>query len=139
MLYCRILRSTHPHAKISAIDTSRALKRKGVLAVITGKDLPIPYGILPVSQDEEALCVEKVRMVGDPVAAVAALDEETAEAALEDIRVEYEPLPTVMSVQEGLAETDAQIHEYADQETSTNCVPGIRRHGRRVFRGRSYP
>jgi len=115
MLYCRILRSTHPHAKISAIDTSRALKRKGVLAVITGKDLPIPYGILPVSQDEEALCVEKVRMVGDPVAAVAALDEETAEAALEDIRVEYEPLPTVMSVQEGLAETDAQIHEYADQ------------------------
>ena len=114
MLYCRILRSTHPHAKISAIDTSRALKRKGVLAVITGKDLPIPFGILPVSQDEEALCVEKVRMVGDPVAAVAALDEETAEAALEDIRVEYEPLPTVMSVQEGLAETDAQIHEYAD-------------------------
>ena len=54
-------------------------------------------------------------MVGDPIAAVAALDEETAEAALEDIRVEYEPLPTVMSVQEGLAETDAQIHEYADQ------------------------
>ncbi|HCP36030.1 MAG TPA: hypothetical protein DIT94_16670, partial [Deltaproteobacteria bacterium] len=65
--------------------------------VITGKDLPIPYGILPVSQDEEALCVEKVRMVGDPVAAVAALDEETAEAALDDIQVEYEPLPSVMS------------------------------------------
>ena len=80
MLYCRILRSTHPHARILKIDTALALKRKGVIAVITGKDLPIPYGILPVSQDEEALCVDKVRIVGDPVAAVAALDEETAEA-----------------------------------------------------------
>ena len=115
MLYCRILRSTHPHALIRKIDTAPALKRKGVVAVITGKDLPIPYGILPVSQDEEALCVEKVRMVGDPVAAVAALDEETAEAALDDIQVEYEPLPSVMSVEEGLAETEAQIHEYADR------------------------
>ncbi|SVE08924.1 uncharacterized protein METZ01_LOCUS461778, partial [marine metagenome] len=47
MLYCRILRSTHPHARIRSIDTGPALKRKGVIAVITGKDLPIPYGILP--------------------------------------------------------------------------------------------
>ena len=73
-LHCRILRSPHPHARILSIDTSRALALPGVLAVITGEDLPRKYGILPSSQDEYALAVEKVRYVGDPVAAVAALD-----------------------------------------------------------------
>lgn len=117
MVYGRILRSPHPHARINYIDASPALERPGVLAVITGKELPIKYGILPVSQDEEALCTERVRYVGDPVAAVAALDEETAEAALEDIIVEYEPLPAFMSIDEALALQDEahQIHEYADE------------------------
>ncbi len=115
MLYCRILRSPHPHALIRGTDVSPALKRPGVVAAITGRDVPVPYGILPVSQDEEALCVEKVRMVGDPVAAVAALDEETAEAALEDIVVDYESLPSVLTLEEGLNEREAQIHEYADE------------------------
>ncbi|HEX6387718.1 MAG TPA: molybdopterin cofactor-binding domain-containing protein, partial [Anaerolineae bacterium] len=114
MAYCKILRSPHPHALIKFVDPSPALKRPGVLAVITGKDLPIKYGILPVSQDEEALCTEKVRLVGDPVAAVAALDEETAEAALEEIIVEYEPLPAYMSIDEAL-EGDVQIHDYAEK------------------------
>ncbi len=116
MATCKILRSPHPHARIAYIDATPALERPGVLAVLTGKDLPIKYGILPVSQDEEALCVEKVRFVGDPVAAVAALDEETAVAALQDIIVEYEPLPSFMSIEESLAlEDDAyQIHEYAE-------------------------
>jgi 4-hydroxybenzoyl-CoA reductase alpha subunit len=117
MAYCKILRSPHPHARILHIDPTQAMERPGVLAVISGKDLPIKYGILPVSQDEEALCVDKVRLVGDPVAAVAAVDEETAEAALEDILVEYEPLPSFMSIEESLAlEDDAyQIHEYAEK------------------------
>ena len=115
MAYAKLLRSTHPHALIRHVDVSRALERPGVLAVITGKDLPIKYGILPVSQDEEALCSEKVRMVGDPVAAVAAIDEETAEAALEDIVVEYEPLPSLMSIDEALENEDAQIHAYAEK------------------------
>jgi 4-hydroxybenzoyl-CoA reductase alpha subunit len=118
MAYCRILRSPHPHALIRDIDVSPALERPGVYAALTGRDLPIKYGILPVSQDEEALCTDKVRMVGDPVAAVAAVDEETAEAALEDIVVEYEPLPAVMSIDEALKDIDpeiegAQIHDYA--------------------------
>ncbi|MCP4360820.1 MAG: molybdopterin-dependent oxidoreductase [Chloroflexi bacterium] len=117
MAYCKILRSPHPHARIAYIDAMPALERPGVLAVITGKDLPIKFGILPVSQDEEALCVDRVRMVGDPVAAVAALDEETAVAALQDIIVEYELLPSFMSIEESLAlDDDAyQIHEYADK------------------------
>lgn len=115
MLHCKILRSIHPHALIKHIDTSRVLNRSGVFAVVTGQDLPIKFGILPISQDEEALCVDKVRYVGDPVAAVAAIDEETAEAALEDIDVEYELLTPIMSIDEAIAEETIQIHEYAEK------------------------
>src|SRR5882762_5267948 len=75
MLFCKILRSHEPHALIKNIDLSKAQALPGVLAIITGKDLPIPYGILPVSQDEHALCIDKVRFIGDPVAAVALIDE----------------------------------------------------------------
>src|SRR5882762_11415538 len=92
MLYCKILRSHEPHALIKNIDLSKALALPGVMAIITRKDLPISYAILPVSQDEHALCMDKVRFVGDPVAAVAATSEETATAALDLIKVEYEPL-----------------------------------------------
>ncbi len=115
LLYCKILRSPHPHALIRHIDVAPALERPGVYAAITGADLPVKFGILPVSQDEEALALERVRYVGDPVAAVAAIDEETAEAALEDIIVAYEPLPAIMSIDEALAEESVQIHEYADK------------------------
>ena len=89
MLHAKMLSSPYAHAIIKSIDVTPALNRPGVIVAISGKDLPIPYGILPVSQDETALCVEKVRMIGDPVAAIAAIDEETAEAALDDIVVEY--------------------------------------------------
>ena len=88
MLYCKILRSHEPHALIKRIDVSKALALSGVFAVITGKDLPIPYGILPVSQDETALCIDKVRFIGDPVAAVAAIDEDVAFDAMNLIEVE---------------------------------------------------
>ncbi|HLG43146.1 MAG TPA: aldehyde oxidase, partial [Planctomycetota bacterium] len=73
MLFAKIHHSTRPHAKIRRIDTSRAAKHRGVMAVLTGESLPIKYGILPVSQDETALAVDKVRYVGDPVAAVVAV------------------------------------------------------------------
>src|SRR5262247_817717 len=115
MAYAKLLRSPHAHALIKRIDTSRAKAVPGVYAVITGHDLPrVKFGILPVSQDEEALCVEKVRMVGDAVAAVAAVDEETAERAARLIEVEYEPLKPLMSIQESLANPDVRIHEYGD-------------------------
>src|SRR5205809_727557 len=111
----RILRSTHGHALIERIHTSQARALPGVYAVITGSDLPrVKFGILPVSQDEEALCTEKVRMVGDAVAAVAAVDEETAERACRLIDVDYEPLPALMSIQESLAHPEVRIHEYGD-------------------------
>jgi 4-hydroxybenzoyl-CoA reductase alpha subunit len=115
MAHGKLLRSSHAHARIRAIDTSRARALPGVYAVITGHDLPrVKFGILPVSQDEEALCVEKVRMVGDAVAAVAAVDEETAEAACRLIDVDYEPLPALMSIHESLSHPEVRIHEYGD-------------------------
>jgi len=115
MAYGKLLRSPHPHARIVRIDTTRAAALPGVYAVITGHDLPrVKFGILPVSQDEEALCTDKVRMVGDPVAAVAAVDEETAERATELIEVEYAPLPALMSIEDALKHPDVRIHEYGD-------------------------
>src|ERR671924_1757226 len=115
MAFGKLLRSPHAHARIVRIDTTRAAALPGVLAVITGHDLPrVKFGILPVSQDEEALCTEKVRMVGDAVAAVAAVDEETAERACRLIEVEYEPLPALMSIQDSLAHPEVRIHEYGD-------------------------
>ncbi|HEX6507874.1 MAG TPA: aldehyde oxidase, partial [Chloroflexota bacterium] len=97
MIYGRLLRSPYPHARILRVDTSRAEALPGVFAVVTGKDFPVPYGILPSSQDETALAVDKVRYVGEAVAAVAAVDEWTAEEACNCIEVVYEPLQPLMS------------------------------------------
>ncbi len=109
-LAARLLRSVHAHARIRSVDTSRAMALPGVLAVLTGSDLPIPYGILPVSQDEHALAIDRVRYVGEPVAAVAALDERTAERALRLITVDYEPLPAVRSVEDALNPDAPLLH-----------------------------
>ena len=114
MLACKILRSHEPHARIKSIDTSKALALPGVFTILTGKDFPIPYGILPVSQDEHALCIDKVRFVGDPVAAVAAIDEDVAFDAMNLIEVEYERLQTITSIEEGLLVDEPRIHEYGD-------------------------
>ena len=114
MLFCKMLRSHVPHALIKSIDASKALALPGVFAVITGKDLPIPYGILPVSQDEHALCIDKVRFVGDPVAAVAAVDEDTAFDAMNLIEVEYEPLNSISNIEEAVLIDEPRIHEYGD-------------------------
>jgi 4-hydroxybenzoyl-CoA reductase subunit alpha len=115
MLSCKILRTHHPHALIKNIDVSKAVALPGVVAVITGKDLPISYGILPVSQDEHALCIDKVRFIGDPVAAVAAVDEDTAFDAMNLIEVEYEPLNTISSIEEAILIDEPRIHEYGDE------------------------
>ncbi|RLA99549.1 MAG: 4-hydroxybenzoyl-CoA reductase, partial [Deltaproteobacteria bacterium] len=115
MLYGKILRSPYPHARILNIDTSKAERLIGVKAVVTGKDtLGIKQGIwrrYPELCDEEILAREKVRYIGEPVAAVAAVDEDTAEEALDLIEVEYEPLPAVFDPMEAIKEGAPQIHE----------------------------
>jgi len=115
MLHAKLLRSTHPHAVIESIDVSRAQGHPGVHLVLTGKDFPIPFGIMPVSQDEYPLALERVRYVGDPVAAVIARDEKTAEEALDLIEVKYRPLPTIASPEEGLAHPEPRIHDYGER------------------------
>ncbi len=114
MLHCRLVRSTVPHARIKAVDASKALAMEGVKAVLTGEHFPITYGILPVSQDEHPLCREKVRFVGDPVAAVVATSEEIAIEAALLVKVEYEPLKTIADAQEALKTPEPRIHEYGD-------------------------
>jgi 4-hydroxybenzoyl-CoA reductase alpha subunit len=115
MLHCKLLRSKAAHARIARLDVSRALAAPGVVAAATGKDLPIAFGILPVSQDEHALCTDRVRFVGDPVAAVAAVDEDAAFDALGLIEVEYEPLLPIGSIEEAIANPLPRIHDYGDQ------------------------
>jgi 4-hydroxybenzoyl-CoA reductase alpha subunit len=112
MLYGRILRSPHPHARILHVDTSKAASLPGVHAVVTGKDFPVRYGILPSSQDETALALDRVRYAGEPVAAVAAIDEWVAEEACNLIEVLYEPLPIVMSIDDALRDGAPRIHDW---------------------------
>jgi len=112
MAHGKILRSPHAHARIRSIDTTAAEAMSGVFAVLTGADLPIPYGIIGWTPDEHAFATEKVRYIGDAVAAVAAADEDTALAALRAIVVDYEELPSVVSVDEALAEGAPLVHDH---------------------------
>ncbi|MFS8638958.1 MAG: molybdopterin cofactor-binding domain-containing protein, partial [Gemmatimonadota bacterium] len=113
MLHGKILRSPHPHARIVSIDTSGALALPGVHAVVTGRDMPTKYGIIPWTRDEEPLAVDRVRYIGDAVAAVAAVDEDTAIRALDLIDVEYEVLPAILDPEQALTppEGAVPIHE----------------------------
>ena len=114
MVYAKILRSPHAHAVIKNIDFSKALELEGVLDVLTGKDFPIDYGIVAHSANEEVLAREKVRMWGEPVAAVCAMTEEIAEKALELIDVEYELLPVIVDARDSermANEEGVLIHE----------------------------
>ncbi len=113
-LYAKLLRSPMAHAHIRAIRTERAMALEGVHAIVTGADLPEHYGIMPSTQDEEALAVDHVRFAGDPVAAVAAVSETVAEEACQLIEVDYEPLKPVLSIEDALAEPAAanRIHSW---------------------------
>lgn len=116
MVYGKIKRSPHAHANIKKIDYSKALELPGVLAVITGEEAPNKWGIVPQTANEVALAVGKVRFWGEGVAAVAAIDEETAEAALDLIEVEYEPLPVLLDPFESMAKAkEVRIHEDAPE------------------------
>lgn len=96
MIHAKLKRSTQAHARIVSVDVAAALAMEGVFAVITGRDLPAKYGIIPWTKDETALAVDDVKYVGDAVAAVCAIDEETANAAVKAIVVTYEPLPAIL-------------------------------------------
>ena len=102
MLHAKMLRSPHAHARIVSVDTSKAEALPGVVATLVGAELPIRYGVIPWTPDEHALAVDKVRFIGDEVAAVAAIDEDTALEALDLIEVEYEVLPAILDPKQAL-------------------------------------
>lgn len=122
MLHGKVLRSMVPHAKILNIDTSKALKLPGVRAVVTGKDFPwgLKYGFTAITRDQTPLAQEKVRYIGDEVAAVAAIDEDIAEEALDLIEVEYEPLPAVFDPFEAMKDDAPQIHDHVKNNISAS-------------------
>lgn len=111
MLHAKTLRSTRAHAKIVSIDTSKAEALPGVHGVLVGAELPERYGVIPWTPDEQALCTDKVRFIGDEVCAVAAVDEDTANEALRLIEVEYEDLHAYLEPEESLERHDPAIHE----------------------------
>ena len=109
MLYTKILRSEYAHAKILSIDVSEAEKMPGVVATLTGKEIPVvTFG--PSYQDQPLLADDKVRHMGDGVVAVAAETEQQAQDALAKIKVEYEPLETVLDPLEAMKDSAPKIH-----------------------------
>jgi len=112
LLIGKILHSPYPHARIKSIDTNRAEKLHGVVAVVIGKDAPKTYGILPVGHDEYPLALDKVRYVGDNVACAVATSEAIAEKALELIDVDYEVLPAYFDPEESMKAESHLIHDH---------------------------
>lgn len=113
MLYGKFLRSPYPHAKVISIDTSKAESLPGVKLVLTPRDIINMLGKMPAIEQNLYPLTEKARYVGDEVAAVAAVDEETAEKAIDLIDVQYEELPAVLDPEEAMKPGAPQIHEEA--------------------------
>src|SRR5919108_5300578 len=114
MLHMKLLRSPHAHALIESVDIEKAKAHPGVHLVLTGRDFPVTFGILPITQDEYPLAPEHVRYVGDPVAAVIARDEQTAAEALDLIELKYKVLATISSPEEALENPEPRIHAYSE-------------------------
>lgn len=112
MLHAKVLRSPHAHAEIRSVDTSEAQKVPGVKAVITGQDTAgVKWGVFRYTRDQTLLPLDKVRYVGEEVAAVAAETPEAADEALSLIKVEYKPLPPVLDVWEAMADGAPLLHD----------------------------
>ena len=107
----KILRSPWSHACLLGVDVEKARTLPGVAAVITGEACDVPFGVLPIAETEYPLARDRVRYRGEPIAALAAVDEKTALAALDLIEVRAEPLPGYHDVQAALAEGAVQLHE----------------------------
>jgi 4-hydroxybenzoyl-CoA reductase subunit alpha len=111
MLAGRIYRSPYAHAEIVEIDTSEAEKVPGVVAVVTGADCARTFGVLPIARSEHPLARDKVRYKGEPVAAVAAVDEAAAAKAASRIRMKVRELPAYFTAQAALAPGAVLLHE----------------------------
>jgi CO/xanthine dehydrogenase Mo-binding subunit/aerobic-type carbon monoxide dehydrogenase small subunit (CoxS/CutS family) len=122
MLHVQVLRSPHPHARIVSIDVSAAKAMDGVEAVITSADVPGEDGFGVFVNDQPIMARDKVRYVGEAVAAVAATDLITAKRAVAAIRVVYEPLPAVFDPFEAIKPGAPVLHDYAPDNV-TKHIP----------------
>lgn len=111
----RFLRSPYPHARILSIDTAEAERVPGVIAVLTAKDLKDihPYLGRGQKKDHPIIAIDRALFAGQPVAAVAALDRLAAEESLSKIRIEYEELPSVITIEEAIAPGAPLVHDFA--------------------------
>ncbi len=107
----RLFRSPYAHAEIISLDVSAARTIPGVKAVLTGDDCDITHGVLPIAMNEYPMAREKVRYRGEPIAAVAAIDDETAQRALDAIRLEVKELPAYFTVEDARAPDAVQLHQ----------------------------
>ncbi len=113
-LVCKILRSKMPHAILKNIDISEALQLEGVKYILLGNEIQEKFGVLPISNDETALAIDKVRYVGEPIAAIAAENESIAIEAIKKIKVDYEPLKPFFTISESLSDLGelTKIHNH---------------------------
>ena len=112
MLAGRIFRSPYSHAEILDVDVSAAAKLPGVMAIVTGADCDKTFGVLPIARSEHPLARDRVRYRGEPVAAVAAIDDATAKEALRRIKLTVRELPAYHTAREALAPDAVAIHDY---------------------------
>ncbi len=121
MLFGKILRSPHAHARIVHVDLSGAEQVPGVKGVVCGAQIPRKlYGIVPKAKDEFALAIDKVRYIGDEVAAVVATSEDAANEAISKIRVEYDVLPGVFSTEQAMKPGAPVIHDNVPNNVSAS-------------------
>ncbi len=119
MLWCKLVRAPYAHARILHIDVTRALRLPGVKGAVTGKDFGgWTWGWMPATRDESPLAIDRVRYLGEAVAGVAAVDEDTAEEACELIKVDYEELPGVFDPEEAMLDGSPKVQEYVRNNIS---------------------
>jgi CO/xanthine dehydrogenase Mo-binding subunit len=134
MAYAKVLRSTVPHARIRRIDSSKASALPGVLAVLTRDNLNVASNAFGAYvRDQQILASEKVRYVGDMVAAVAATEPGIAAAAMELIEVEYEDIPAVFTFEDALKVGAPLVHEKLEGRKD----PGYGRGGTHIVHNHS--
>ena len=127
-LHLKFVRSLHPHARIDNIDTTKAKKISGVRYIATGKELPVTFGVLPISQDETAMAIEKTRYAGEIVAAVAADTEAIAEEACRQILVQYSLLKPFLTIDDSLKDIgkEEKIHAHVKHNNNVHKKAELR-------------
>lgn len=122
MLFAKIVRSPHVHARIVHIDKTSALSMPGVRDVLVGSDMPVKYGVIPWTMDEFPLALDKARYIGDAVAAIIADSEYEAQWAAQNLTIEYEILPSVLSIEDAKNFPHHRVNEHAKVGNITKAV-----------------